>query len=106
VREILVVTPPGLNKGFALAGIRHQEVPPDEAASALRAAIDDPEIGVIAVDERLLAPLDTRCLQALTERWNGVLVTLPAPAGPACAEVGELQRLIRRALGYHVRLEP
>jgi hypothetical protein len=41
----------------------------------------------------------------MTDRWAGVLVTLPAPAGRRAPPVDELQRLVQRALGYHVRLQ-
>ena len=106
MKEILVLTPAEVRFGFALAGVRQRQLAPEETWMALREAMADPEIGVIAADERLLAGLETLRLRELAARWSGVLVTLPAPAGETPAAEDELQRLVRRALGYHVRLEP
>ena len=104
MKEVLVLTPDDARYGFALTGIRQLVVAPEEAWTVLREVTDDPQVGVIAVDGRLLAAVDQGRLRELTARWSGVLVTLPAPAGIGPAEVDELQRLVRRALGYHVKL--
>jgi V/A-type H+-transporting ATPase subunit F len=106
VKEILVLTPAESRFGFALAGVRQGELVAENAWAALREATADPMIGVIAVDERLLTSIDPLRLRELTARWGGVLVTLPGPAGATPPAEDELQRLVRRALGYHVRLEP
>ena len=103
---LLVLTPAEARHGFALAGVRQRTVAAAEILSALREAMADPAIAVIATDERLLAGLDPLLLRDLQEHWPGVLVTLPAPASAARPEEDELQRLVRRALGYHIRLEP
>ena len=99
-----MLTPLDARYGFAVAGVRQREVTPEETWTVLREATTDPELGVIAVDARLLAGLDQVRLRELTSRWSGVLVTLPVPAGAAHPENDELQRLVRRALGYHVKL--
>lgn len=104
MKGVLVVTPADARHGFAAAGIRQQEATPEAALTVLREAMSDPRLGVIAVDARLLAAVDSLRLRELTDRWGGVLVTLPAPAGAERPETDELQRLIRRALGYHVKL--
>jgi hypothetical protein len=49
--------------------------------------------------------IDPIRLREQTDRWSGVMVTLPAPAGRTARPVDELQRLVQRALGYHVRLQ-
>lgn len=104
MKGVLVLTLADARFGFALAGVRQREVAPDEAWEVLREAMVDAQIGVIAADERLLATLDPRRLDELTGRWSGVMVTLPAPAGSTRPGVDEFQRLVRRALGYHVKL--
>ncbi len=104
MRGVLVLTPADARLGFALAGVRQREVTPEEVWQVLREATADPGVGVIAADERLLAGLDRLRLGELTARWSGVLVTLPAPAGATRFAGDEFQRLVRRALGYHVKL--
>jgi vacuolar-type H+-ATPase subunit F/Vma7 len=105
MKEILFLTFADALPGFALAGVRQQALEPHETWSALEAACADPDVGVIAADVRVLEEVDKERLRELTGRWQGVLVTLPAPAGASRPPEDELQRLVRRALGYHVRLE-
>jgi vacuolar-type H+-ATPase subunit F/Vma7 len=105
MKEILFLTPEDSAPGFALTGVRQQTLNQDQALDKIQLAFADPEIGVIAVDNRLLEKIDPVRLRELTERWPGVLVTLPAPAGRLAPPVDELQRLVQRVLGYHVRLQ-
>ena len=105
MKEILFLTMADSAPGFALTGVRQQMLKREEAWAALQQACDDPEVGVVAADTRLLEKLDPVRLRELTDRWPGVLVTLPAPADKRTPPSDELQRLVQRALGYHVRLQ-
>jgi len=105
MKEILFLTPDDSVPGFALTGVRQQNVSQQEVWSTIRNACNDPEVGVIVADYRLLERLDKVRLRELTDRWSGVMVTLPAPAGWHATPVDELQHLVQRALGYHVRLQ-
>ena len=101
--EVVFLTYPDARYGFSLVGTQQLNIPPAEAEAQLAKAMIDPDIGVVVIDERLAKAIDERRLAELENSWRGLLVTLPAP------EAGEtedaLQRLIRRALGYHVRLQ-
>ncbi|TFG89513.1 MAG: ATPase [Gemmatimonadales bacterium] len=105
MNEILFLTPGDSAPGFALTGVRQQTVTAEEAWAAIQQACADQDIGVIVADTRLLKKSDPVRLRELTDRWRGVMVTLPAPAGRRAPPVDELQRLVQRALGYHVRLQ-
>jgi vacuolar-type H+-ATPase subunit F/Vma7 len=105
MKEILFLTYAESAPGFALTGVRQQALLPEAAWETIQQACKDPEVGVIAADSRLLERLDPIRLRELTDRWSGVLVTLPAPADRRTAPSDELQRLVQRALGYHVRLQ-
>jgi vacuolar-type H+-ATPase subunit F/Vma7 len=105
MKEILFLTMEDSAPGFALTGVRQQTLTGEEAWLTLERACADPEVGVIAADTRLLEKLDQVRLRELTNRWPGVLVTLPAPADKRISPGDELQRLVQRALGYHVRLQ-
>ena len=101
MKEILFLTYADSTPGFALTGVRQQTLIPE----AIQQACADSDIGVVAADIRLLEQLDQIRLRELTDRWPGVLVTLPAPADKRTPPSDELQRLVQRALGYHVRLQ-
>ena len=105
MKEILFMTPEDSAPGFALTGVRQQVLGPEQVLEKLQLAFADPDIGVLVADNRLLEKIDPVRLRELTDRWAGVLVTLPAPAGRRAPPVDELQRLVQRALGYHVRLQ-
>ena len=67
-------------------------------------AMKDPENALIVVDERLIAGIDDIRLREIERTWPGIVIILPSPV----AAPGELEdyavKLIRRAIGYHVRL--
>lgn len=105
MKEIIFLTMEDSTPGFALTGVRQQMLTPEETWAAIQQACNDPEVGVVAADTRLLEKLDQIRLRELTNRWAGVLVTLPAPADKRTPPSDELQRLVQRALGYHVRLQ-
>ncbi|MDT8440173.1 MAG: V-type ATP synthase subunit F [Desulfuromonadales bacterium] len=105
MKEILFLTDADAVPGFALTGVRQQAPDPGQVWEALLAACDDPQVGVIVIDARLLTEVDEKRLAVLGDTWPGVIVTLPAPAGTPGPVEDDLQRLVRRALGYHVRLE-
>lgn len=105
MKEILFLTPKDSTPGFALTGVRQQALTAENAWDVIQQACTDQEIGVIAADSRLLEKIDPIRLRELTDRWPGVMVTLPAPADKRAPPGDELQRLVQRALGYHVRLQ-
>ena len=105
MKNLVFLTPADARHGFSLAGARQMVVDAGEAEEALVRALADPDTRVAVIDERLLAGIAEKRLRELEKRWSGVLVVLPAPAegGGEPAEDYAL-RLIRRAIGYHVRL--
>lgn len=105
MKEIIFLTYADSAPGFALTGVRQQALVPQQAWETLQQVFADPDVGVVAADTRLLEHLDPARLRELTNRWRGVLVTLPAPADRHIPASDELQRLVQRALGYHVRLQ-
>lgn len=90
--------------GFSLAGTMQQICAVDKAEETLCRAMADPDVAVVVIDERLVREIPEHRLAELEEHWFGVLVTLPAPERIG-GEEDHLHRLIRRALGYHVRLQ-
>lgn len=103
MRKIVAITAADAGNGFACCGAVQQAVAPGEAAQVLTRVLADPDSGVVILDERLVAEVGEERLRAIEQRWPGVLVILPAPAAGALEE-DYAARLIRRAVGYHVRV--
>jgi vacuolar-type H+-ATPase subunit F/Vma7 len=106
VRKIVVVAPADARHGFALAGVRQATSAAADLDEILRALMRDPATGVVIVDERLVAGPAQERLRELERRWAGLVVVLPAPGEAVRIEEDYALRLIRRAIGYQVRLSP
>ncbi|MBJ6725173.1 V-type ATP synthase subunit F [Geomesophilobacter sediminis] len=104
MKKVLFITPADASHGFALAGAAQEVVAAAEAEAALVRVAGEPDTAVAAIDERLLGGIGEDRLRALEKRWSGVLVVLPAPATTAESAEDYALRLIRRAIGYHVRM--
>ena len=101
-----VVCRPAVCDGFALAGVRAlPAVDGTEAAATLARLIEQPELGVVLVEEVLYRALPRERHDALERRALPVVVPFPGPRAGArpSAEV-ELVNLLRDAIGYRVRL--
>ena len=104
MKKVIFITGPVARPGFGLAGINQYIAEPQELEGILGKAISDPENGLIVIDESLTTSIDDERMREIEGAWHGVIVVLPSPlAGP-----GEFEdyaaRLIRRAIGYHVRI--
>jgi vacuolar-type H+-ATPase subunit F/Vma7 len=106
MKKIVFITPDNVDPGFALAGVTHYTSSPDEAEVLLRKVMADPDTGVAVIDERLATAVEEERFREMERRWFGILLVLPSPEG-AGGEAAEdyARRLIRRAIGYHVRLQ-
>ncbi|MGB5105020.1 MAG: V-type ATP synthase subunit F [Steroidobacteraceae bacterium] len=106
MKEIVVLTPEDARCGFALTGVRQLTLVPRDLQATLQELSRDPATGVIVVDERLLADGAQAQLGGIERRWSGLVVVLPSPERAARIEEDYALSLIRRAIGYQVRLSP
>lgn len=105
MRKIVVIAPTDARPGFALAGVRQLSASPEELPVLLQQLVRDPVNGAVIVDERLATARAREYIRELDRRWTGLVIVLPAPARDvAVAEEDYIQQLIRRAIGYQVRL--
>jgi V/A-type H+/Na+-transporting ATPase subunit F len=106
--RLAVAVRPGDAGGFRLAGAEVREIEPGDEAAAFRDLLGDPRVGVLAVEEALLSAAPPRLLARARER--GLPVVLPFALPRRWGEPGRGQswvaELIRRAVGYGVRLGP
>jgi vacuolar-type H+-ATPase subunit F/Vma7 len=101
-----VVAGPVTAPGFALAGVAADAVPAGaDAAAALARAAEREGTTVVLVEERLYDSLPAE----IRKRWERsvapVVVPFPSPVAEVERAPGErIVELIRRAIGYRVRL--
>jgi V/A-type H+-transporting ATPase subunit F len=104
--RLAVAVRPGDAGGFRLAGAEVREVAPGEETAGFRELLGDPGVGVLAVEEALLGAAPPHLLARAHER--GLPVVLPFALPRRWGEAGRGQAwvaaLIRRAVGYGVRL--
>lgn len=103
MNRIVALTPADAENGFSCCGATQHVVPPGQVAATLAQALAEAGSGVVILDERLVEEVGEETMQALEERWPGVLVVLPAPGVSKTGEDYAL-RLIRRAIGYQVKV--
>lgn len=106
MKKIVFITPGDAWPGFALAGFQQLTTTASGVEEVIRSVLADPESRVVVVDERLLPGMSEERFKEMGARWPGVLVVLPAPERQG-AETREdyALRIIRKAVGYHVRLQ-
>jgi len=104
VKKIVFITLNDARYGFSLSGVTQFIVAPDEAEATIQQAMAEPECGVVVIDERLLAGMSEERFREMEQRWFGVLIVLPAPEKVEEEGADYAERLIRRVIGYHVRL--
>lgn len=103
---VRVIARPGIVPGFALAGLPALEVADAiEAGQQVRAAREG-GVGVLLIEERLYDALADEVRREGDRRDLPMLVPFPSPtwAAPAVAAEAYIVELLRRAIGYRVRL--
>ena len=107
-RRLEMVVRPGDGLGFRLAGVTTHEVGPGQEAARFRELLGDPEIGVLAVETEVLSAVPEPLLARAAARGLPVVIpfALPRRYGEAGRGREYVAALIRRAVGYHVKLGP
>jgi V/A-type H+-transporting ATPase subunit F len=106
--RVRAITGPGLATGFQLAGFAVDEVSSArEASDRVLAALEQPDLGILLVEQRLLDALPIAVRRDAERRPVPVLVPIPAPAWAGRTDDAErfILELLRRAIGYRVRLQ-
>lgn len=104
MKRIVFLTPHDAEYGFSLAGVVQNVIAEEEAEPKLRSLLSEPDTGLVVIDERLISGISDERLRELENRWYGVLLILPAPERAAVEVEDYALRLIRRAIGYHVKI--
>jgi len=104
MKAIVFLTPPDARYGFRLTGVLQKEAVSDEAESELRHWLGDAGTGVVVIDERLFRHISESRVGDMERRWPGKIVVLPAPKRVETVEEDYLLRMVRKAIGYQVKL--
>lgn len=104
MKKIIFISPKDVEHGFSLTAVTQYAIDIEDVEDTLKKVISEPDTGVVIIDERLIKGISEEKLRAMEERWFGVLLILPAPERIGPEEEDYALRLIRRAIGYHVRL--
>jgi V/A-type H+-transporting ATPase subunit F len=105
MKKIAFMTPADAEYGFRLSGVPQHIAESSEAEEALKQTMAEPDNGLVIVDERLLQGMPDERMRELEQSWQGILLVLPSPVKPPAEVEDYAARLIRRAIGYHVRLK-
>ena len=102
-----VATRPGDGLGFRLAGAPVEEFEKGDVAERFRALLADPSLGVLAVEEELLEQVPQPLLEKIGRQGVPILFPFALPRSWKEAGRGEeyVATLIRRAIGYHVKIQ-
>ena len=104
VKKIVFITPQDVQYGFSLSGVTHYIAREEELEGMLIRVLSEIETGIIIIDERLIKGIMEERLREIEYGWQGIVLVLPSPERPRVEVEDYAARLIRRAIGYHVRL--
>ena len=104
--RLTVVTRPGAGLGFRLAGVAVEEVSESSVAERIAALLEEPDLGVLAVEDDLLRRVPETVFARAVREGAPVLLpfTLPRRLGEGSAGEEYVVTLIRRAIGYHIKI--
>lgn len=104
MKKILVIAPADARGGFAIAGVAQREATRAQVPELIDSACAGTDVGVIAIDERVIDPTIEDHLRRAERKWPVAIVVVPPPGGSASMD-DYARRLIRRAIGYQVRVQ-
>ena len=105
MKKIFFVTPDDAEYGFRLAGVSHVVTDEDHVISSIQEVLHEPETGLIIIDERLSKSYPEERRRQDEKLFQGIILDLPVPERPDIEIEDYAARLIRRAIGYHVKLK-
>jgi vacuolar-type H+-ATPase subunit F/Vma7 len=105
--DVVVITDEASSVGFRLTGVEVKEATPESAARVLKEAVDRGGVGLIAINEDFVKGFDPKMMRLVTESEMPLIV--PFPAVVYREEKRDLEesyaaQLIRKAIGYHIKL--
>jgi vacuolar-type H+-ATPase subunit F/Vma7 len=106
--RLIILCRPTLVPGFQLAGVQAYGAEDVESAEErLRGLLDAGKVGLLAIDDGLLAEMDPRLVERLSDSDH--LYHLAIPGGRALGEEytrrHHIAEMLRRAIGFSIAFE-
>ncbi len=105
MKKIFFITPVDAEYGFQLAGVNHIVTDESSFESCIQDILNESDAGLIIIDERLLKAYPEEKRRMDEQSFHGIILDLPAPERPETEIEDYAAKLIRRAIGYHVKLK-
>jgi len=103
MKNLAFITAADAAAGFSLAGFCQLVATADQVKEILLKLVDNPDFGLIVIDERLINDRLEEEIRLVEETWPGLVVLLPAPAArPGAGDYAA--RLLHRTIGYQQQL--
>lgn len=105
--QVRLICRPETAPGFRLASLAPLVVTPDAGGVAsVRAALQEPDTGIVLVDDVLFDRLPLEVRRRVGRRPLPIVVPVPGPAWRTSAEAAQdyILELLRQVIGYRVRL--
>lgn len=105
---VMAIAPAHMAAGFALAGVPVEEAPTtDDGVALVARALARSDVGVLLVDEGIVAALPEALRRRIARSPMPVIVPVPRPKWEERTEdMGSyILDLLQRAIGYRMRLK-
>jgi len=107
VYDVVVITDEVSMVGFRLTGVEVRGATPETAAEILRQTIDRGNVGLIAINEDFIKRFDQRMMRIVAESEMPLIIPFPPvlyTEEKRDVEESYAAQLIRKAIGYHIKL--
>lgn len=104
----MVITAPGGSLGFRCAGVETRELAPEEDLATLLLILqEEGRYGILVVEEELLEKVPSAVMGRINRKGLPVIVPVRIPRRWEEKEAAEasIVRLIRKAIGYQIKIK-
>jgi len=103
MKKIAVITTKDAEFGFELAGVMQYVTDASKIRKLINKLLLEEIIGLIIIDERLIDENMALHIAEIEDKWDGIFFALPPPDFKEIEE-DYARRIIRKAIGYQVKL--
>lgn len=105
--RLIVVTRPRAGLGFRLAGVHVEEIEEADATERLTTLLRQSDLGAVAVEEEILRQVPEATVARAVRSGVPVVIPIALPSNWSEAVSAEtyVAELVRRAIGYHIKID-